>query len=169
MKINKREAQKQHATLRAMQRFGLKVKPREIVKQIQEGKAHFLRRVSLRVTLWLVEIEGKRLVAVYDSKRKMIATFLYTEEDMARLTELRTTMNDEARQMVEQLIGHSDPKALQAAYELLMRPLEKDETYYDRGVLVARLYRKKDTQVVRQIDITTVTDRFVRYITVGGA
>lgn len=169
MRMNKRQAQQQHATLRAFQRFGLKIKLKEIVKLIQEGKAHFLRRSSLRVTLWLIEIEGKRLVALYDSKRKSIITFLYTDEDYARIKTQRREMNDEARQMVIDLIGHSDPKAVQAAYELLMQPLEAGESYYDRGVLVARLYRKQEAVVANQVDVTTVTDRFVRRIITGPA
>lgn len=67
--------------MRAIERFGAVPKIAEIVKGIQQGKYEFIKRTSLRLTLWKVQIAGKDAVAVYDRQRKMIVTFLpYTDK-----------------------------------------------------------------------------------------
>lgn len=94
--------QARHARQRAAQRFSLTVnhaEMRRVVKDIQQGRATFVDRQSLRVTRWVVQVGGKgdavkvgsgdavrassgdavTAVAVYDSKRKSIATFLTLE------------------------------------------------------------------------------------------
>lgn len=102
--------QARHARQRAEQRFSLVVnhaEMRRVVKDIQQGRATFIDRQSLRVTRWVVQVGGKgeavkagsgdvvkagsgdavRAVAVYDSKRKSIATFLtldMVERDMRK-------------------------------------------------------------------------------------
>lgn len=81
----KREAEKLHAARRALQRFGITVNLHDLVRKIQNQEAHFVSRQSLRVSLWRIEIEGKEVVMAYDRKRKMIITFLYTEEELTRI------------------------------------------------------------------------------------
>ena len=91
--------QSRHARQRAEQRFNLVVnhaEMRQAVKDIQQGRAVFIDRQSCRVTRWKVLVTGSvvtgipitvEVVAVYDSKRKSIATFLtmeMVERDMAR-------------------------------------------------------------------------------------
>ncbi len=77
--LTKRRAQLIHAERRAFMRLGITVGPGEnaaIVKQIQDGRATFLRRSSHRVTVWQVEIGGVPMRAVYDKKRHVIVTVL---------------------------------------------------------------------------------------------
>ena len=55
-----------------MDKFAIK----EIVAKIQNGKALFLERQSLRVTKWLVDVEDKKVAVVYDNKSHTVVTFL---------------------------------------------------------------------------------------------
>lgn len=74
--------QARHARQRAEQRFNLIVNHAEmkvVVKDIQNGQAIFVDRQSCRVTRWVVRVKGVKVVAVYDSKRKSVATFLTLE------------------------------------------------------------------------------------------
>jgi hypothetical protein len=80
--MTKLHAQRRHAKLRAQERYGLslnRIDLREIAGLIQQGKAVFLRRQSLRVSHWLVEVGGKSARVVYDRKRKTVVTFLPAE------------------------------------------------------------------------------------------
>jgi hypothetical protein len=77
--LSKKAAQRAHARRRARERYGVSLtKPsfHAIVQQIQNGKATFLGRTSLRVTEWIVPFEGAKLRVVYDRKRKTIVTCL---------------------------------------------------------------------------------------------
>lgn len=71
--------QKRHARRRAAERYDLDLHQdaqQKIIRAIQGGEAKFIRRQSLRVTVWEVEFEGRKLPVVYDRKRKTIATVL---------------------------------------------------------------------------------------------
>jgi len=46
------------------------------VKLIQTNKAQFVDRQSNRITRWKIEFKGLELIAVYDSIRKTVVTFL---------------------------------------------------------------------------------------------
>lgn len=72
----KRENQKSHAIQRAVERYGVIPNIGDTVRKIQAGQAEFVSRSSNRVTIWRVEVGGRMATVVYDSKRKMIATFL---------------------------------------------------------------------------------------------
>ena len=80
--MGKRQAQIIHAKRRALERCGSVIGERrlmEIVKEIQQGKAKFIRRSSNRVSIWEVAVQPgseRRYHAVYDNKRKTIVTFL---------------------------------------------------------------------------------------------
>lgn len=79
---SKKKCQQIHASRRAAERLGERISrdsTAKIVKDIQLGKAKFIRRQSLRVALFLVSFKGKDVVAVYDKKRHSIATFLTLE------------------------------------------------------------------------------------------
>lgn len=50
---------------------------RKLVRQVQEGEARFLERKARWTTIWEVTLEdGQKAVAVYDRRRKIIATLL---------------------------------------------------------------------------------------------
>lgn len=81
--MGKKKAQQIHARRRAMARFGItfgRGRQAEAIRQIQSQKARFLKRQSNRVSIWEVEVEGVKMVAVYDASRKAIATVMKPEE-----------------------------------------------------------------------------------------
>ena len=68
-----------------MERFGVAVGDatlREAVAVIQSGKAKLIRRQSLRVTIWELEIHGLPTRVVYDKNTKEIVTILRTGEEV---------------------------------------------------------------------------------------
>lgn len=73
----KREVLKKHARKRLRQRFGIDgAGVSEAIRLIQTGKAEFIKRQSLRVTIWAIQLDGKEVIAVYDKVRNTIVTFL---------------------------------------------------------------------------------------------
>ncbi len=61
------------------QRLGVRLNKhghQEMVSQIHNGVAKFLRRQSNRITLWALDIKGKQVKVVYDNKRHQIVTVL---------------------------------------------------------------------------------------------
>lgn len=71
--------QRLHANLRCKERFGFTLGRkgmRAIVEMIAQGKAEFVDRQSNRVTRWKVRFGGVEMIAVYDKKRKQLATVL---------------------------------------------------------------------------------------------
>ena len=62
-----------------MERFEFdltKHKLKEIILQIQKGKAEFIERKSNRLTVFRLNYESKIMDVLYDKKRKTIVTFL---------------------------------------------------------------------------------------------
>jgi hypothetical protein len=53
---------------------------RQLVNKIQKGTATFLQRESNRVTMWSIDYRDRKLLAVYDTSRQTIITFLPTKE-----------------------------------------------------------------------------------------
>lgn len=77
--MSKAKAQRRHAQRRARGRYGVHLNRADLdamVRQIQAGKATFLRRQSGRVSLFAVDMQGLRVPVVYDRKRKTIVTVL---------------------------------------------------------------------------------------------
>ncbi len=75
-------AQRKHSAHRLLQRFDIvlsKIEHDKLILDIQEGRAKFLDRQSIRVTRWMVTVNGKEFCAVYDKKQKQISTFLTQE------------------------------------------------------------------------------------------
>lgn len=71
-----------HFSKRTQERFLVAMnrdQQREIVNKIQDNKAEFYDRQSLRVTRWVVEINGKKAIVVYDAKRKVLVTAMPLE------------------------------------------------------------------------------------------
>lgn len=77
--LTKAQSQTRHAKRRAIQRFGAALTAtdiRSIVASIQSGAARFHLRQSNRVSLFEVRHSDRDMLAVYDSKRHTIITFL---------------------------------------------------------------------------------------------
>ncbi len=77
--MNKYKRVKRHLRKRMQQRLGLRLhkhRHQEMISQIQNGVAKFIKRQSNRITLWILEVEGNQVKVVYDSKRKQIVTVL---------------------------------------------------------------------------------------------
>lgn len=77
--MDKKLAQRAHAKRRAEQRYGIRMNRdvlRQLIAQIQAGKARVLERQSLRVSVLELCIDGNPVPLVYDYKRKTIVTFL---------------------------------------------------------------------------------------------
>ena len=77
---SKQKTQLKHAVRRIALRLDTDT-PRQaqdaIVADIQKGRAKFILKQSNRITHWEVCYNGKTVIAVYDRKRKILATVLY--------------------------------------------------------------------------------------------
>ena len=78
--MNKAKAERIHARRRALERYGVEMGPatrRRIVSAIQRGDATFVRRRSLRVSIFDVALgDVAPMRVVYDRKRKELITVL---------------------------------------------------------------------------------------------
>jgi len=77
--MKKRNAQKRHAKERLFDRFGIHAGNNDLlaaVQAIQHGKSRLVERQSNRVVLHEVRVNGMTVIAVYDTIRKSIASFL---------------------------------------------------------------------------------------------
>ena len=83
--MNKLQSERIHAKHRAKERFGLDLNRhdlRELVKQIQNGKAEHIETQSNRVSIKRVKFEDKFYTVAYDKNRQTIITFLPEEEQV---------------------------------------------------------------------------------------
>jgi hypothetical protein len=67
---------------RTFERFDIDVGNRTteaMVRDIQTGKATFIRHQSLRITVWRVKCQERVCAAVYDKERKTIVTVIPLE------------------------------------------------------------------------------------------
>jgi hypothetical protein len=72
----------QHAKIRAEDRYDVLLNHRELhllTRQIMDGKAEFIYRVSGTKTVWKVQHYGRELFAMYHKKTNQIITFLRPE------------------------------------------------------------------------------------------
>lgn len=77
--MSKAEQQRKHAKRRIRERYGISVNRhqlRDIAEQIRQGRALFVERQSNRVTRWVVEYQGKKILVIYDSLRGNVVTAL---------------------------------------------------------------------------------------------
>jgi hypothetical protein len=75
--VTKKSAQRKHARKRAKERYGIDLTRRDmraIIRKIDNGKAEFIGRQSLRVTVWKAKYKEEDLTFAYDNKRKTIVT-----------------------------------------------------------------------------------------------
>ena len=81
-KGSKSGSQRKHAFRRFSSRFDDELKQEDYenaINSIKTGKAQFFDRQSNRITRWKAEIRGIPVIAVYDTSRGTIVTFI-TEE-----------------------------------------------------------------------------------------
>ena len=77
----KRDSQERHAQRRFAERHLMEVSRRDLdamVATIKAGRAHLVRRQSLRVGVYDLDFEGRRVRVVYDRQRAAIVTTLPT-------------------------------------------------------------------------------------------
>jgi len=83
--MNKRKMQKIHAKSRFFERHDIlltKDLHKELINNIQNGKAKFVKKQSNRVTLWDIDFTDKLIRVVYDKHRKLIITTLPVQEEV---------------------------------------------------------------------------------------
>lgn len=77
--VNKTYSERIHAKKRAEERFGVTLNRFDyanIVAQITGQLAVFVERQSNRVSVFIVDLKGIPAIAIYDSERAAISTFL---------------------------------------------------------------------------------------------
>lgn len=87
----KKAAQHRHAKRRAAERHGMNLNKFDLKSarsQIQSGQAKFIERKSLRVTVWVVALQGKEVPVLYDKKSHSIVTVLPTDARELGITEM---------------------------------------------------------------------------------
>lgn len=75
----KAKAQRRHARVRAMERYGMELGPAtrgRIIDAIRTGRSSMVERQTLRVSVHDVTIDERIVRVVYDRRRKEIVTFL---------------------------------------------------------------------------------------------
>lgn len=76
---SKKKCEEIHAIKRCGQRFNIDLTPKQL-RTITQGiggkNSKFIKRLSLRVTAWQTNINGNDMIALYDTKRHTIVTFL---------------------------------------------------------------------------------------------
>ena len=81
-KDSKALGQRVHAKKRLYERYGFEVNRqeyKEICEKVRSNDGWFLKRLTGRLSLWLVCFKGEYLFTVYDKHRKQITTFLTLE------------------------------------------------------------------------------------------
>lgn len=81
---SKTKSQRTHFRRRAAERYDIDVTNGDVasaIRKIQSGKARFIRRTSLRATVWELPVAGIPCRVVYDNKRKTLITALPISED----------------------------------------------------------------------------------------
>ncbi len=76
-KKDKKEAQRIHFEKRSLQRVGIILNRKEIIRKIHNQELEFIERQSNRVSLFRLIHEGTAYKVVYDKERKQIVTILY--------------------------------------------------------------------------------------------
>lgn len=79
-KQSKKEAQRLHFEKRSLERVGVVLDRKEIIRQIQNGQLEFYEKQSNRVSLFKYFFNGEEYRIVYDRERKQVVTILYKEE-----------------------------------------------------------------------------------------
>jgi len=73
-KNTKRDNQRLHFEKRCLERIGVLLDRKEIIRKIKENLLEFINRESNRVTVWKYEYAGKYYKVFYDKQRKQVIT-----------------------------------------------------------------------------------------------
>lgn len=82
MTPTKTQAERRHAKRRALERFGVALNRRQLAvmaAEIQAGRCELHYRQSLRVRVYRVKLGEQDALAVYDSHRGQVVSFLRPE------------------------------------------------------------------------------------------
>lgn len=77
----KKEAQRKHFEKRSLERVGVVLNRKELIRKIQNNELEFLERQSHRVSIFRFEYLEEFYRIVYDKERKQIVTILYDTEE----------------------------------------------------------------------------------------
>lgn len=78
-RLSKHKSERRHAFRRFAERFGCVLSNAtysDMVKQIQDGRATFVRRQSNRITIWRLTYNDRVVRVAYDNSRHNIVTFM---------------------------------------------------------------------------------------------
>lgn len=78
---NKKKAIKVHFQRRSLERIGVLLDEKELVKKIQNNELEFIERQSNRITVFRYKYQNKIYRLVYDKTRKQIVTILFEKEE----------------------------------------------------------------------------------------
>lgn len=79
----KDKGQRIHFKKRLFERYGLNINREEmtdLVKQITDGKAYFVRKSTNRISIFIVTYQGKEITVAYDKGRKQVVSAIPSEE-----------------------------------------------------------------------------------------
>lgn len=79
---NKRKAIKSHFQRRSLERIGVLLDDKELVKKIQANELEFVERQSNRVSVFRYKFREKSYRLVYDKTRKQIITILFESKEI---------------------------------------------------------------------------------------
>ena len=77
--MRKKKAQRVHCRRRFFERYGMNMTNAlhdQFVKTIQSGEARFIRKSSLRVSIFGIDHDGREIIVAYDKHRKQLASTL---------------------------------------------------------------------------------------------
>lgn len=86
MSKSKSSSQIQHFKKRMYERHGLVIGKNEynkILNNVKSGDAEFVEKQSLRVSKYIVEYNGIKLIVIYDKQRKTLVTVLPNNENIS--------------------------------------------------------------------------------------
>ena len=79
---SKRKAIKSHFQRRSLERIGVLLDDKELVKKIQANELEFVERQSNRVSVFRYKFCEKSYRLVYDKTRKQIITILFENKEI---------------------------------------------------------------------------------------
>lgn len=71
---------KTHFKRRSLERVGVLLDEKELIRKIQNNELEFVERQSNRVTVFRYSYQGKFYRLIYDKTRKQIITILFEKE-----------------------------------------------------------------------------------------
>lgn len=79
--VSKKKSVKKHFFKRSLERVGVLLDEKEIIRKIQNQELEFVERQSNRRTVFRIKYLGTKYRVVYDKIRKQIITVLFEVEE----------------------------------------------------------------------------------------